>query len=381
MASTNPVFIPPTVDGVREVSRRRWRQNRQPVAVPTECTYEVGVPVSADGCNGAIISKVGPTADHADDDQPFVYVHSGFADLFEQVANGSIQGSSSSSLSPMSGGKGPAAPAPPSAKQEGEGTSALHGLLRAHLRPRRYALKREGKVAALCALSESVHVVQRLAAKVWPGPVTLHVACSGSGAGNGSVASCSQQGASYLALRCPCHPLAVKLYKEFYGEGGQDGNGPEGQVLVGSALRLSDDLRCSGKNGSSSIRRYATAASQVAGSVSGAVPVLDGERQLETFAVPTCEYGVRPAQIWIDEGSRRITVRGMVGGGGSSSSADGRAGNGRNLDALLAPESLVQALRSPVQREKATKPTEKDRLVQSVLSKWIVVREESGPVP
>lgn len=363
-------MISPTVNGVQDVARR-WKQGHT-IAFPTECTYEVGMQLSVsdnkeelhaevDRCLRGVLKLEVPYP------TPHVYISG-------------LQASSPSTL-----------------------------FLKRHLPERKYAFRKDGKVVSLHSFSESLHVLKRIAARIWPGPVILHVALGGgrpptTGDSNSSTTADSASSLSddhpspsptppspspppspvlsgrsssaaspqFLALRCPCHPLAVKVAQEYYKD--------SEDVLVGLALPLppGNTTTSTTPHRSAGASAYVTSANDI---VSGPNAVLHGEENLELFYVPPCEYG-RPygVSVWIDEGRRRITLRGSPHHIDDAPAADPdeAAGGGvcpvRQRPAQVTTRSLAHVLQQ--QPQPPTKPrTEKDRVIQAVLSKWVVDEE------
>jgi len=405
--------IPPTVRGIQQVSRM-WLEGRA-VAVPTECTYETA--------SALVVAAAGTVDQQQPHRRRHVYVHSNLLERMALVrrSNDTVTGTITSSSAYL----------------------PLQKYLQSQLFPqRKYALKKpasttirnvdantdsgnniasnvqhqqeeqsqlqspeapQSQIAAVCCFSESLHIVRRLAAKVWPGPVAIHVATRNSSSNindnastavantiNGRNKEISQD--DYVSLRSPCHPLSVKLYQEYYRQQQQEitdaAASKEEFILFGCPTELPNfdaDTTTS--------HRYATSASQVladrhfhrgsSSSSSSPMPppsaVLDGEHQHEIFAVPTCERGRRPVDIWVDERRRTVTVRGVGDNGCAGSSSENDNGGDPT------PAGLLRALRSPPQSRRngknikrndastTTKASAKDRLIQSVLCKWTVV--------
>ena len=249
---------------------------------------------------------------------------------------------------------------------------------------------------AIATFNETVQVIRRIAPKVWPGPVLLYVQVSQPVAGlTVTVCSSGEQCYTseskvqyYVALRCACHPLTVKVCKEFYhhqllqqqpspppSPGLQPKTPPDSspnlsrsassssilsvlsasQVLVGSPL-----LR--GNNSTS----YVTTADQVTGD-SSTFSVLNGEERREVFAVPTCELGQPcPVSVWIDADSRTVRVQRNHRRRPSKErmSPDSVMGGGGDL---VSESALAQSLRGVTRPKNAV-----ERIIQVVLLKWKV---------
>ena len=152
-------------------------------------------------------------------------------------------------------------------------------------------------------------------------------------------------------------------------------------VLVGVALPLPQHGNTTpttphGTTASSSSTTYVTSANDV---VSGPNAVLHGEENLELFYVPPCEYG-RPYEVsvWIDETRRRITLRGSPHARTDSDDTAAAAAAGCGVSvrpAQVTTRSLALVLQQQQQQQQTTPRTEKDRVIQAVLSKWVVDEE------
>jgi tRNA A37 threonylcarbamoyladenosine synthetase subunit TsaC/SUA5/YrdC len=91
------------------------------------------------------------------------------------------------------------------------------GLLQGSLlRARRYAVrdKETSVVAQVCSFSETHQVLQRLSSKLWPGPVLIYVALDTESTVS-PLLQTERSNVAYVALRSPCHPLAVKVCQEY----------------------------------------------------------------------------------------------------------------------------------------------------------------------
>lgn len=219
--------------------------------------------------------------------------------------------------------------------------SSTNSFLGWQMPEHKYAFRRKDRtIVSLHSFSESMQVLKRVAAKVWPGPVVLKVASqprspppSPTSVALPTIQTPSTKPTtddSYLTLRCPCHPLAVKVSQEFYNNADD--------LLVGIALLQDNDS-------------HVTQASAVTN-----MTVLNGEERLEIFTVPTCEHGKPyPVSIWMDETVRQVRIRGC-----SSFSSPQH----------LTCESILQAIHVPKGK------THRDKVIQAVLQKWNVVQEE-----
>jgi len=215
--------------------------------------------------------------------------------------------------------------------------------LKKELPPRHYAMRdKKGKIASLHTFSEPVQVLKRIASKVWPGPLSIHVSCSDTADPSLTI---RRHGVDYVKLRCPCHPLAVKVYQEYERQTQVDAEA----VLVGLALQEETNY-------------VTTAASVVAHSSPGGsicpAAVLNGEERKEIFAVPTCEHEKPwPVSLWVDGNTRSITIV-------------GKQPENTSVMPFMASH-IRQALRQ-VPKSKSVK----DRMIQAVLCKWNVEHEE-----
>ncbi len=213
--------------------------------------------------------------------------------------------------------------------------TALDGPFWRQCFPKRpYAVKsKDGDVLAAHAFNEAQQLLRLLANKVWPGPLLIHVAMDRSFPESLTV---HRHGKRYLSLRALCHPLTVKVHRDYHAKNADD------QLLIGIALRR-DSSRSDGP--------YITDSNQVDFGIS----VLNGEERKEIFAVPTCEYGEPcPTSLWLDA-SRRVVILSCRGGN---------------------PLVTAEQLQKFVHHRKAPK-NDRERVIMAVLSRWSVV-EESG---
>jgi hypothetical protein len=247
------------------------------------------------------------------------------------------------------------------------------------LRARRYAVrdKESGVVAQVCSFSETHQVLQRLSSKLWPGPLIIYVALDTESTVS-PLLQTNRNNITYVALRSPCHPLAVKVCQEYercvdQHRDADSTNNDLSAVLVGLPLVSSSS---SGNNSNSS--EYVTSALRVGdSSVAATVDcVLNGEERREIFAVPTCEHRRPwPISLWINGKDRQVTIL-------DSSSASATASSNTDLPQPLNVESVLQAVRSrnysssSSRAKKSPKTLFRDRMVQTILSKWTVQKEE-----
>jgi hypothetical protein len=159
--------------------------------------------------------------------------------------------------------------------------------------------------------NESRIIFQRLADIFWPGAVIIYLQPESSAPsllihsaaflpttnindrdnvdGNGNV--CQQ----YIGLRCPSHPLTVKILKQLQ----QECSDP--MVLVGSVAQQEGTSMYKAKN---VVYNFAKMSH-----VDSKVQVLNGEERREIFAVPTCEFQDDWLECWIDAKTRTVTLK------------------------------------------------------------------------
>jgi hypothetical protein len=208
--------------------------------------------------------------------------------------------------------------------------------------------------------NENAQVLQRLSAKLWPGPVVIHVSTAVSPQQGQHQQQQHDllykefQGTYFIALRSPRHPLAVRLVKEFYRDCKASGSDSISEdknkkvlsvgislpslslpILVSLPIHTSshgNSTHLSALSISKTSNQYCTTAAQVihqseathtSGSTSIAA-VLQGEERHEVFAVPTCEYAQPwPVEVYIQGPPHRtVTIvhrqKNSGGGGGSA---------------------------------------------------------------
>lgn len=268
--------------------------------------------------------------------------------------------------------------------------------------------------------SETYHVLKRLAAAIWPGPHIINVAITSSfspvaaaealasttnknnsssspdtadAAAAAGLTITRPDGTSYLALRCPCHPLSMKVARQFYQQqqltsttqdhhNSNDGcaaktiSNSNNVMLVGRALAATsfhheapseDDVAQPRVS-----REFVTEARQaVLGTIPFAyaasdsdttVSILNGEEQRELFSVPTCEYGQPvPVSLWVDGAKRTVVIsrsttpttranaEGTRARGDGATNMKNRTGGCSRITISptipLTPENILQAIR------------------------------------
>lgn len=266
--------VQPTVDGVTEVATR-WN-NGEMVAIPTECTYETYFRLDSDRSRKRLLQR-------------------------------------STHLTPY------LLYAPDS------------HFLRELFPHRTYALRNnDGEASVVHRFNESTELLKRLAPRLWPGPLTIHVACDANLVDSSLLVR--HESVSYVALRSPCHPLARRVTQEY-------ARSHPSSALVGFPVFHEDFLLSAQAVAEGSFKNPPSA-------------VLNGEERAEVFAVPTCEH----QQPWsvtllVDERIRQVRLVGPTS------------------STTLTRDGLKQAMRD-------FKPkTVQDCMIHTVLSKW-TVREE-----
>jgi hypothetical protein len=180
---------------------------------------------------------------------------------------------------------------------------------------------------------------------------------------------------SYVGLRSPCHPLAVKVCQEYERSVDQQRDGDStntdlSAVLVGLPLS-------SNTNNNNAPIDYVTSALRVCYSAAAANVdcVLHGEERREIFSVPTCEHGGPfPVSLWINGLDRKIVI--LDATASATTTKVPQLGSAQPL----CQESVLQALRSKhcsstARSKKTPKALFRERMVHSVLSKWTVATE------
>jgi tRNA A37 threonylcarbamoyladenosine synthetase subunit TsaC/SUA5/YrdC len=257
------------------------------------------------------------------------------------------------------------------------------------LRARRYAMrdKETNVVAQVCSFSETHQVLQRLSSKLWPGPVLIYVALDTESTVS-PLLQTERNGVSYVALRSPCHPLAVKVCQEYercvdQHRDADSTNNDLSAVLVGlPLLESSSTNNNSGSHGNNNNNEYVTSALRVGESAVAATVdcVLNGEERREIFAVPTCEHRRPwPISLWINGKDRQVTI---LDASASATATATSSSSSNDLPQPLNVESVLQAVRSRNYSSSSTRAKKspgtvfRDRMVQTILAKWTVLKEE-----
>jgi hypothetical protein len=190
-----------------------------------------------------------------------------------------------------------------------------------------YAIKQNPKKC--CALNESRLIFQKLADQFWPGPVHLYLAPQ-SFAPDGLIQT-SFSGRQFIGFRCPSHPLAVKVLKQVHQKS------REPAVLVGAPIVHDGTKVLRARDVAKKILQSPQLDSDLR------IQILHGEERREIFAVPTCQFQDEWLECWLVPDKRTIVLRGK-------SKRD------------VIPQ-LKEVLRSP---------TNKNRVICSVLQRWKV---------
>lgn len=322
-------LVQPTIEGVESVATK-WKDGLV-VAIPTECTYEacvaIALPVRAcfhgsqDGVSALWLQKVAQLRQLADPS---------YASRFEVAV--------------------PYCVVTPSCVLK------RHPILRDAYAPKTYALRAHdsNKAAVVHRFNETVEVLERLAHKLWPGPILIRLGLPSNSPWaqtpfvlksrpprieENTPETLAPSMRHFLTLRCPRHPLAVKARKDVEMN--------QSSLLISLPVRYSAQLH--GGDSSENQPAFCTRARQVISRMAA----LDGEDCREVFHVPTCEYE-RPCEtvIWLDGRQRMITVQSPAGEAAST--------------------TMVQsALRHAAPKTTGNK---KERLLtQAIISKWKVV--------
>lgn len=449
------------MEGMADVTLR-W-QNGEMIAIPTECTYEACILLqtcrrtTTTSSTKAIIKLA--TAESEIDASP----PQDWAYRIKRVRQVAMMNATDHHHDGIS-----AAGAAPYCWIPRSGDCSF---LRECFPVRSYGLRQNNSRVHVVAhrFNETHEVIQRMARYLWPGPVTFHVAVPDlDGGGRGKLAvSISQQRSfwsnltvcyhcegtnnvktpliatkstcPFITLRCPQHPLAIKVAQGHMGESKQEKNGTikEGGSMDCSEASLSvlvgfPIVKATTGVGSDHPRRYCRSSEDVQNNetilagrfandplvhrrVTAATAmsaVLDGEHQTELFAVPTCEYG-EPSrhEVWIHGPSRTVTLwdnnekqqphgratTAAISICGSSSSSWNRSPQqvvaiSRGLPptnligstmmttaaaATMSRERLQTALRQHVPRRPALSK-EKDQIIQAILYRWTIVEETAS---
>ena len=328
-------IIQPTIEGVENVATR-WK-NGLVVAIPTECTYEACL---------AVRIPQRQTTQHPFEGTSLQQV----VDQLRKIA------------------KPPHFPRYPEVRDPyclvTPGCELKrHPILRDVLTPKLYALRPSDveKDAVMHRFNESMEVLERLASKLWPGPILIRLGVSSSSPWtqtpfvvetrpprideNDPNHTHGRPYKNFVTLRCPRHPLAVKARKDVASI--------ENSLLVSLPIYHSPQTSNDDDVGAT----FCTRSRQVAARMA----VLDGEDAREVFHVPTCEYG-RPCEsvVWLDGRQRIITVQ--------TASPD-----------VCHPRMVQVALRQSSVPRKAGNKKER-MLIQAIISKWKVVCSSSSTI-
>ena len=126
--------------------------------------------------------------------------------------------------------------------------------------------------------SPSLAIFNRLAQCFWPGGLTL-VAPAATGVGNSHIIPpLITAGTNWVGVRCPSHPLSLKLLALANVPIAAPSANKFGHVSPTSSLHVLNDL---GKE---------------------SIYVLDGEDKKEAFIVPTCQFGIESTVVKISDG-------------------------------------------------------------------------------
>jgi hypothetical protein len=384
--ATTITTIQPTIEGVQQEVPNRLLAN-ETVAVPTECTYEACFRLWYKTSNNpSNINSNSLTSNSTDND-----------DNIDNIPHIPIHNHTTSSMTAAS-------------KQRLEHQTAQHQrehelavphvyvpaslestfLQGSLLRARRFAVRDQttSQVAQVCSFSETHQVLQRLSAKLWPGPVLIYVALDVESTVS-PLLQTVRNNVPFVALRSPCHPLAVKVCQEYercvdQHRDSDSTNNDLSAVLVGLPLLSSSSSSSNhNNNGSSGNSEYVTSAVRVADSAVAATVdcVLNGEERREIFAVPTCEHGRPwPVSLWINGRDRQVTILDSSSSSGaySNSSSDNFPSLTNLSQPALNVEGVLQTVRSrhtsstSTRSKKSPKALFRDRMVQAILSKWTV---------
>jgi len=343
--------LPPTVAGVQKLTQQLTQGRR--VVIPTECTYEVVGQLNWKEPNAWMDRIQGLSA--AGCCQPPSVSLCSEDDIRDDVYHESEPSSVPHVL------------VPPYSKFE-----ASKSLLWKKLFSKRpYAVgSKDGEVIAAYAFNETQRLLRWLTKRLWPGPLIIRVSCNQPETAM-KLLTVQRQGRTYITLRSLCHPLAVKIGNEVmeqeaagrrhssnlgYCSSSDEGSPPTSpnaspcgsaplhplckanemkSILLGVPLLTSQ--------GSDA---FVTRSTSVC---SRGMVVLNGEASTDVFAVPPCSYG-KPSDtvLWLDAAKRQVVLQGC--------------------DKKTA-STVRQVLRiKPPQ-------TDKDRVLQAVLSKWKVVED------
>lgn len=252
-----------------------------------------------------------------------------------------------------------------------------HPILREVFAPRLYALRPSDvdKESVMCRFNENMEVLERLANKLWPGPILIRLGLPSNSPwtqtpfvvesrpprideNDPNINHHEMVYNNFVSLRCPRHPLAVKARKDVASN--------ENSLLISLPVHHSpqspitatpshsSSLDANDTNGSPAPLSFCTRARQVVSRMA----VLDGEDCREVFHVPTCEYG-RPCEsvLWVDGRQRVVTVQ--------SASQNVVSCDERMVQAALRQNTRPKSQRTGNRKERM--------LMQAIISKWKVV--------
>jgi hypothetical protein len=347
------------------------------VAVPTECTYEACFRLWYKTSSNTSNNDDNNNDDHTDNIPSAINnnTNSSSHDNDQRLEHQTAQHQREHQLAI------PHVYVPPSLE-----STFLQGSL---LRARRYAVrdKETGVVAQVCSFSETHQVLQRLSSKLWPGPVLIYVALDTESTVS-PLLQMERNNVSYVALRSPCHPLAVKVCQEYercvdQHRDADSTNNDLSAVLVG--LPLLESSSNNNNNDNNGNNEYVTSALRVGDSAVAATVdcVLNGEERREIFAVPTCEHRRPwPISLWINGRDRQVTILDASASATNATTATTASSSSIDLPQPLNVESVLQAVRSrnysssSTRSKKSPKALFRDRMVHTILSKWTVLKEE-----
>ena len=132
--------------------------------------------------------------------------------------------------------------------------------------------------SAIRSISEGRLVFDRLTDSFWPGALTI-VAL-----GSPILPSCVSAGTGYVGVRCPSHPLALRILTACGVPVAAPSANRFGHVSPTLASHVMSDLgNCD-------------------------IAIMDGEDRREIFAVPACEFGIESTIVKINEPSRELVI-------------------------------------------------------------------------
>lgn len=222
------------------------------------------------------------------------------------------------------------------------------------LSPKLYAIHPNAPVA----FHEGYQVLVRLAAKFWPGPMTIHVRIPPNTTTVPTSIQIQKEGYLYVSLESPSHPLMIRMLQEL----------PISTMVIskpvvakdGTFLTNANDVVQHYQDDANNTMNTTTTTTITTTTTRSMKPnkrilhVLQGEEKREMFTVPTCTFGNKPCStIWINDDQRTVFIVGT------------RGDNDDGIDATM--------LRNLLWKE-----TTKCRVVASVLRKYKVVDQRTG---